>query len=396
MDPNSSNQDQNQNNTSSSSTSHVVVPPPIVDQLPPLSQNPIPAGPIQPPPVSNPAQPSVDPAVSEIPPVFSQNPNVQNPSSETPPPSDSNFQGLPKTRTISKKTAAILVALFFVVSIPLTVFVAKQPQTTDIGAANPLTPDTLIAVFNGQKIYEKDLEKVAAEQNDPDAIDKEALKDALDTLIQRKVLDLEKQEKGIEVSQDEISQKAAEQDLESNQAYYEVLKDKVTMLDVQAMKVASVGFWSPKNDNLESLTADEKTLASRQAQQGSQALSEVETRLTSGEDLLTIAQSIALKYPVVGPAISINGYILDTLSESERQSLSSYEIIEKGNADLDNSIRTGLFAMAENEVKTFENTETNKGGFVFKILQKGSDSGFATYDAWLKSKENSLVVKQQL
>jgi hypothetical protein len=300
-------------------------------------------------------------------------------------------------RIFNKKNIAIAVFVLMLLILPLTVYLAKQQQQTHSNASgNPL--DTLsandpVASYNGVSIYKKDLEAVAAEQYGSGPYDLQAYKDALNKIVERKVLDTEATAKGVSVSQDEIDSRANLENVSSDQAHYEILREKITMLDVNARRAVAIGFWSPPaTDSDTSLTDAEKQTINTQLKDGLAALTDMQTGLAAEEDSTILADSLAdaalSKYQALKPVLAVNGYIYDKLGDVEKQNLAIPQIYEYGASNFDQTVLDGLFAMGVNEVKTFTNSQTNQGGNVFKVLEIGNKSGPATYDLWLVQQES--------
>jgi hypothetical protein len=302
------------------------------------------------------------------------------------------FDGLPKSKTISKKAMAILVGLFIVVALPLTVFVSQRQQNTQTGAFQALTPDTIVAIFNGTNIYERDIEQVAAEQYDPNSIDREVLKDSFDILIERKILDFEKTQKNIEVSQDEIDQKANQDGISQVQAQYKVLQDKITKLETKNWQAYTIGFWIPPTDEQSILTSKEKQTSKTQLSDGLKALDDIQALMQTDQAPLDIAREEIVKYPSLGSVLAVNDYLLSgvkdggDLTNYQNANIYAYDQSKVGNPFFDT-----LYAMrTPNQVQKVIK-EKSGGGDVIKLLDVNPDAQFNNYDAWLKSEKQSLV-----
>lgn len=268
-----------------------------------------------------------------------------------------------------------LFASFIVVllAIPLTVYLSQRQQESRSRAA--VVPEsTVIVTIDGEDFTKANIREVANEQYQASAVDDQALKDALDILIERKILDVESKKLGVEAGSD-----------------YEVLREKITLAATKSRKVLSLGFWSPTPSDQGNLDASEKQLAGTLTTQGRVALSEIESRLNAGEDILAITNSIRTKYPSLADYIALNGYRLTDLSEAEKKLLAGPDIVEFGDSNMDGTVLDGLFSLSQGQVKKFQATETNDGGSVFKVLERGNDSGPSTYDAWLSERKNALV-----
>ena len=268
-----------------------------------------------------------------------------------------------------------LIGSFIVVliAIPLTVYVTQKQQEIRSQAAT-VPESTVIVTIDGQDFTKADIREVANEQYESSAVDDQALKDALDVLIERTILDIEAERLGVEADSD-----------------YEVLQEKITLAATKSRKVLSLGFWSPKSSDQGNLDASEKEIARTITSQGRAALSEIETRLSNGEDVVEIADAILVKYPALEDYLAINGYRLIDLSEDEKQAFASPDIVEFGDSNMDGTVLNGVFALGVGEIKKFQATETNDGGWVFKLLEKGKDTGPSTYSAWLTERRNALV-----
>ncbi len=364
MDPNLS----NPNNQGSSP--HIVVPAPGIqgNGLPPLPNAPQPA----------PTEPTV----------FSQTPVSDKPLTSN---SKDGYDDLPKQKTISKKTAALLMGLFVVIALPLTVVVSQRQQTTQSGAANPLGPETVIAVINGQNVLEKDLEVVAAEQYDPDSIDNAALKDALLIIEERKILDLEKTQKNIIITDEEIAVKEGD-GFDAKSAYYEVLKDKVTLIEAKNWEVYTIGFWVPPTDERGDLTAAEKKLVQQRLADGLKALDTARDQLATSKSALDIARDLVKKYPSLAPVLGVNGYMLKDLtgnadlSDVQNPRTYTYETSNKGQALFD-----AIYSLKTPGQIKKAISELSSGGNVVKLVKSNSTAKYNTYEAWLAAKKATLV-----
>lgn len=268
-----------------------------------------------------------------------------------------------------------LIGSFIVVliAIPLTVYITQKQQETR-SRASAVPENTVIVTIDGEDFTKADIREVANEQYEGAAVDDQALKDALDVLIERKILEIEAERLGVETNSD-----------------YEIFRDNMTIAVIKSRKVLSLGFWSPTPSDQGNLSASEKQLAGTLTTQGRLALSEIESRLNAGEDILAITNSIRTKYPSLADYIALNGYRLTDLSEEEKELTAEPYTVEFGDSNMDVTVLNGLFALGAGQIKKFQATETNDGGSVFKVIEKGNDSGPSTYDAWLNERRSTLV-----
>lgn len=269
---------------------------------------------------------------------------------------------------------SFIVVLF---AIPLTVYITQKQQEIR-SQASAVPESTVIVTINGQDFTKADIRDVANEQYESSAVDDQALKDALDVLIERNILDIEAERLGVEADS-------------QAEDYYEVLQEKITLAATKSRKVLSLGFWSPKSSDQGNLSASEKQLAQILTTQGRIALSEIEPRLNAGEDILEITNSIRTKYPSISDYIALNGYRLTDSSEEEKELTAKAYVVEFGDSNMDPTVLNGVFALDVGQIRKFQATETNDGGSVFKIIEKGNDSGPTTYSQWLSGKRSALV-----
>jgi hypothetical protein len=306
---------------------------------------------------------------------------------QTPPP-------LPK-KNVNKKVLAIVLLVFLLVVLPVTFFIlSNRPKEAPVNTVTKATisPDTLIAEFNGEKIYYKDLVTVAKEQYSGDAIDSQAIKDALDIFSERKTLDIERTDKGIEVTDDEIKQKQEADGITSTQAYYAILKEKTTKIEAKNWEVFVIGFWVPPSNQQQDLTAEEKQTVKTQLEEGLKALDEAEALLKTDKTAVDIATELTTKYQSLGKVLGVNGYIVTQAKESgdltELENPKVYTF-EPGNAgqpfyDTVYSLKT------PGEVKKAISDEES-GGNVIKLINSNGNTSFDSYDQWLASRKKSLL-----
>lgn len=295
---------------------------------------------------------------------------------------------------ITKKKIFIFLSLLVVIiAIPLTIYLSQQQQESR-SSASAVEDSAVIATINGSNITKADVRAIAQEQYEASAVDDQALRDGLDVLEERRILDIEAQGKGISPDPSEVQARMSEEGLTRTQAYYGVLRDSVTLVEVKSRQILSMGVWSPADSDLSSLDPADKNTAKTQTQDGLAALPGIQTKMESNEDLLTIADSVISQYPSVKDAIAINGSKLTDLTQAEKNAVTKPVIVEFGDSSMDTTTLNSLFAMEVGSVKTISKTEANSAGVVFKVLQKGNDRGLTTYDAWLNVQKNALIIQR--
>lgn len=295
---------------------------------------------------------------------------------------------------LTRKKLLVLATLIVVVlAVPITLFIMQRPQDNRSGAT--ATPeDTVVVSVNGTDYTKADVRQIAEEQFEPAAVDDIALQDALNVLIERKILDTVAEENNITVDPARVEATELAEGISRDQAYYEVLREDVTLSQVKSMQVESLGFWSPTADYLVNLTESEKDLAAEQSSVGTQALAQIQTGLQNNQNPVTIYNNVSTSFPTIAGALAINGHIAEGLTDEEKEFLAIPTVIQYGDANLDPSVLQGLFAMQEGDVETFAKTETNNGGNVFKVIKVGNQSGPATYQEWFNQEKQSLVLNK--
>ena len=287
-----------------------------------------------------------------------------------------------------KKVAFFILFFIVLIAIPLTVYLAQRQQSTQ-SKATVVPESVVVVVIDGGQITKAEVRKVAEENYSPETVDSQALKDALEILTERKILDKAAKDLGLKVDQDK-AENLLEQEFSNQDARYEALIDQVILKAVKSRGAISIAFWNPPANSLSSLTAEERTAVAKQLTDGNAALIEAENRINAGEDVFEIGDALLTKYPSLKEVFAVNGYILSTL-DSSGEIASEPRIYEFGDSGLDQATLDALFAMDVDGVKSITNTETNQGGVVFKLVSKGEDSGPSTYDKWLTAQKSLLV-----
>jgi hypothetical protein len=387
-------------------TSHVVVPSPTLDQpepQPPATTN---VSPEQPNPALDVSIPDPQQSINEA--LREQAPNKfadwkppqQEPSlfaqMNSPQTSDHHTGDLPHQvppeekpgPKVNKKLAFGALVVLTLVALPATIYLSQQQQTVQQQAA-PQSEDKVVAVYNGQNITLSQVRAVAEESYAPTAVDNQALTDALDVLLERKILDREKTEKRIVLSDSEIQAKIDEEGLSRREAEYAVLRDKVTLSSTKNWQVYTIGFWLP-DQNHPDLTAEEKTLRAQILSTGRTMLNEAQTRLNNGEAAFSIAKSLLSKYQNFEGVLAVNGFQVSADSaltaDFENPKTYNYETAAVGQPFYDT-----IYSLSrEGEVK--QNLSDSESGLDVIQLVSTNNSSFNTYDDWLRDKKSAAVI----
>lgn len=428
--------DPNQKNQTEQATSHVVIPAPTNTQSEPQSattvSSPEPIQPTQNPfqnpqpgPVQNPIQESASPIPNQDTPqpdpqalvneaLRDQAPNMY--ANWTPPQHQSAFQEMnspqihhpqnqdpsfphqvpPKREPgrYSKRIAIGMLAILAIVGLPATIYLTQQQQNTKQEATTGFTDDTVVAIYDGQ-IKIKDLRAVAEEQYAPTAVNNTVLKIALNILLERKILDKEKINQKISISQQEVDDLVLSTGLPEKEAYYKILRTKVGLTNARNWQVYTIGFWAAPSSDLANLTDEEKASRSAILAQGLPALKEAEQRLRNGETASIIAENLLAKYPALNGVLAVNGTIItrdiESPPELDEAEIFYYEPSGEGQPFYDT-----LYSMSnDGSVKSIVFSD-NSGGSVIKLVKYHPETTFNSYKDWLDNKKSLVKIVYSL
>lgn len=291
----------------------------------------------------------------------------------------------------SRKKLLVFGTLFLVVlAIPITVYTALRQQDTQTKAAD--SPETIVIMaINGQQITKAQIRAVAQEQNDPSAVDRQALLDAKDRLAERKILDIAALNYKITADPSRVN-RFKQEGLSDTDAKYEALKQQVILRAVNSTEALVIGFWNPPESSENALNVEEKENAEEQLEVGTPALDDIEAKMKANEDVLEAAEAVLEDNPELEPVLAVNGYILSLLTDETGRALSAYPLIyEWGDNSFDDETRNAVFALSKNAVGKVTDTKDNRGGSVYKIVNRGNQNGSSTYDAWLTEQKATFV-----
>lgn len=294
-----------------------------------------------------------------------------------------------------KKALVFGVLLLVFLAIPVTVYTALQEQTVS-SKASKASENDVVVVISGEQITKAQIRAVAEEQYAPKSVDQLALQDALEILAERKILDKAAKDYKLTLDQARVDRFKKEEFSEVS-SKYEALRQQVTLAAVNSREAYAISYWNPPYDGINTLTVEEQADAAIQLSKGIPALNSIEEKILAGNNLNLISQSILTEYPELLTVLSMNGYIYSILDDKGKV-LASYPLIyEFGNSGLDDEVRDSLFAQSEGAVIKISDTESNRGGYVFKIKKKGNTNGARTYEEWLSGqKTNSVKVIEEL
>lgn len=256
---------------------------------------------------------------------------------------------------------------------------------------------TLLASVGERKIYLSEVQKRTEEVLVKSAINKQALQNTLDQLIEQGVLDIEAQRLNIQVTGQEIAQKVAKQknatpsakerEQYSTIAKYQLLKERVTQKKVESRLAYVIGFWVPSYNYPDPFTDLEKAKFEKMRKDGKAALDEAAKLLKKGDTPLSVTQHLFDKYPSLQDRLALNNLIFKFTTDQtgfNQPILYSYDenLIKK-------PLYKALFSMKPDEIKVIE-SDDGSGGSVIQLKSINS-SPFKSYKDWLEAKKKELV-----
>lgn len=284
-----------------------------------------------------------------------------------------------------------VIVLLFIVSLFL------PNQMTPSKSKPQQNTNQLIALIGDHPVYASEVKAVASEQYLPSAINQTALNSAFNTLAERYILDKEAIKLGLVVSNQEIIDYLKSEGYDTTQTIpksikestkYAILTNKISVRILESREAYSFGFYTASyaDEQQAGYTSDEKALIERQRAQSPQALSEVVQKLQTGEAPLVIAHEIYDKYPDLQPLFSLNGYVLQSVTDvSFLKQPKIYDELEK---NINQPFFQDIFSMKVNQIKQV-NVSDGSGGYVIQL--KKINPGIAqSYDDWLKTQKKLI------
>lgn len=296
-------------------------------------------------------------------------------------------------RFSKKRILSVILLLFLLAAIPLTISLVKQTQNIRQEASEPLSDSTIMLAINNHDYSLGEIKKIASEQYDSSSVDTQTLKIAQDILIERKILDTAATENNISVLPDEQKLLVDSTQLKETEAYYEVLKNKITKLKVRFIKAVSIGYWVPPSDERADYETSDQQKIETQIAEGGPAIDKAEQGLKAGQSPITLAESILQSSNNLSDVLSLNGYIFATLKTEDKQTISGPSLYEYNDSNFDVATRDKLFAadVSEGDVVRIPPTPDSGGESIFKITEKKNESGEGSYESWLKKQKESIV-----
>lgn len=251
------------------------------------------------------------------------------------------------------------------------------------------TSDPLLATVGNQKIYKSTVEKAASEQYDPNSLTNKVIKEYLQIVVERAILGIEADKQGITVTDTDIADYKLKYPAIRNQntIRFNIIKEKLIAKDVNYVDAYTVGYAIPPlgdgyiqtPENIER-RALENTVGDELVQ-----------RINGGEEPIVVAQSIYDQYPILQPVLGVNGYILQTSTDTKELEDPRRFVYDPRNKGF--PLYEALFNQTPGPAKKYI-WEDGSGLSVIQVIS-AHKSSVETYKQWIDTKKKELVVYNQ-
>lgn len=284
----------------------------------------------------------------------------------------------PKGSSSNLLKIIILIGSFAVVIIIIVftvIFLAQpsQPGQSANGSPtiSPVTTNPLLATVGGYKIYKTTVHKEALEQYDPAAITGQVIRQYLDILVERKILEQEADRLGISV------QESSDKD-----AYYTSLRNAIFTSFVQTANANVIGYSLPPPLEYEQTPEIEEQRAL-----ADEVGDKIVESLQAGQLAFNVTERIYRDYEVLEPVLSLNGYIWKNTPDKEFLKRPREYVFDK--RDIGQQFYEALFSMQSGEITKYV-WEDGSGLAVIQVISINTGIP-ATYDEWFEGKKRELV-----
>jgi len=285
-----------------------------------------------------------------------------------------------------------LLVLVAVVLIIFSVFFNKTSINTKLPPPEP--ENVLLATVKGENILSQELLDLAGTYVLESQMDKNDLKQYLDKLIERKILDIEAKSRAIVLDESEATKDLDEtmkswaprlyqRDRDEN--YYKLLKSQISARFISSMALNIIGFWVPGPNDPEVVDVPDHD-AKRKT--GIAALEKIEGLIRSGTDPYKATTQILPEYPLLNKVLAYNGGILG----AESGGTISSNPIEYELSKLKTSrpyLYDGVLLMKEGETKTLIEPNGRGASIVQVVSRRGKE--FNSYDEFISLRKKELV-----
>lgn len=272
-----------------------------------------------------------------------------------------------------KKMLFILGALILVIVLTLVaiVFVNGIRPSTKMPPQEP--ENKLLATVGERKIYRNDAMKIALEQYARDAVNDKVLKTALDTAIERAILD----KKAVELN---IYAAGGTNKL----VYYQNLRDEVISKEIGSVTANTISFWVPSFKDIYPQKPEYQQMRDLQPK----VFVEATNKIKNGETMYNIGKYIIETYPVFKEQLGVNGYILSKMTNvslMQKPITYQYDVNESNKRLFD-----FMFSLKKGDIKSLVMPD-GEGASLVQVVDKSTGDKI-TYDRWLKEKMKGVVI----
>jgi flagellar basal body-associated protein FliL len=280
----------------------------------------------------------------------------------------------------------IVIAVLVCIGIGIYLFANSNKKVEQTSAEKA---DPLLVTVGKYEIRESTLWTQARLEYVQEAIDKTVLQKYLDSQIERRILDLEAEKNSIEVSDTEVQSRLGNNDSQAvkNTIYYDLIKNKIMATQTHNVEAFVIGFY------IASYEYPQKPEYAVQRSDGTEALEEIETRMSAGESPLEITKSIYEKYPSLKDILALNSLLYKSPTNEENYlnpKLIQVNTMDPTGPSFDPVYFSVVSTIQKGEVRKGERTAEGSGGFVMKAVEVNKE-GFPTYEEFLSAKKKEYV-----
>ena len=256
-------------------------------------------------------------------------------------------------------------------------------------------PDEIMAEVGNQKIYKNDVERLALETYQRDAITEEVLRTYLNVAIERALLDQEAVRLNIIIPDNEITQIIVDEDLIDNQKnrdkiFYRELKAKMLEQIISSRTANVVEYWTPSVGNPEVASEKDDPKYKLQREQGQKALPLIEQKLNETPDMLDATREVFAEHDFkeLEEIIAVNGLRISKVTD-EVELRTPYIFTTKDQQVMGIEFFEALFNLQNGETQVVFRDE-NAAGKLYQVINS-SQGDYNSYNQWLSQRKAESV-----
>lgn len=247
----------------------------------------------------------------------------------------------------------------------------QGPNTTSVREPNPL-----LAIVGSERIYLSTARNAAEEQYVSNAINDKIIKQFLDIVIERAILEQEIKKSNITIPQQKTSA-----------MYYELVKQSIVPSQVKSVDASVISYYIPPPDKYPDRQLPEFT---EQRKIAPIVAGEIEAKLKNGEKPIAVAREMYSKYPILEKILAVNSAPLKTTNEKYLQDVKNWPYEVKR---AEEQFYKTLFSLKAGTIK--KNIWPDGSGIaVMKIISVSSGTN-QSYESWLDEKKKELVKMEE-